>query len=1012
MPAVRIARERQEEERRIQERTRREVEKFNQRATPFLNTVRRESELGKFRSLSSDWLKEQTQMLRQEEAERRGAVQVSAFREKARGFMADAGNFDLGGGVPQNIQGTPSREVSTAVQEQAPTPPFQRGVSAPGQATGTSATGGPVRPQREGGGFGLGDIAGTALEQANQRLFEPTELIGGRIVQAAAKTFPRGISAGTQGIGGSRADIGAGQEEARELPEDVRASYRAALGGEKEQEELRARLEEIGLPARVIGGLLFAPDLLIPGLGFTKVDDFARGINAIRRGGSAIDDVPEARLIVEQLRKAESGVPLAGAADDAARIVEETAELPPAARLTEWMRNAEGEFAEGLKQRKGAISASRKAKSERMATIFADESLSPQQQFDQATKALGGADAEVSLFNRPPMTEADVSELLTTVRDHPLLQARKFDMRNTQSALLTLLDGEQPTAGEWKLLERVFGAEFVRAGMKTPQSQWRVVADVLNLPRTVRTIFDHSWPLRQGIGVAARHPVETFGNLPKGLWSMVSDKSFRAWDEAVRAKSQVIQVTDEAGTRPWTVAELQDESRLFLPKMEEITADVAERTEEFLPTQGDSWVSKVFGPITSPFQRSFLGHGNATRSDIFENTLRGWTNGFAEPIEMREVEALSWLLNVATGRGDLGLFNKSSPFIAGGIFSPRLAVARVQHALSPVMLATGAGVPARSGRAANLAAQQLVSLVGAGASVLTLASLAGAGRVEIDPRSSLWGKLELFRDPDNPGANTLKLDLFGGYQQYARTIAQLQQAKSKSDLGIISGRDRRDIFEQFVKNKFSPNLSIALALYTGESGIGEPVDLTSAQGIGTFAWNQLSPLSFNDIVEAVQGDDPIKVGGVSTIEPSAKAAIGGAVAGTLGTLGASANTYNPRASSQLAAIPEFKGMTVEQVSSMKDLWGEAESERKRIREETGADVPVANMIQALGADKGYEPDVVSAAVALRSQTTRDRMRNPDWLKFVVENIGELSASSERWSDPPNYIVDLVRNAGR
>jgi len=677
-------------------------------------------------------------------------------------------------------------------------------------------------------------------------------------------------------------------------------------------------------------------------------------------------------------------------------------DLPsPAERLTQWMSESEGSFQQTLKERAGTISESRSAKSARMAEIFADESLTPQRQFEQATSALKGADAPDSTFARAPMNEADVSELLTTVRDHPLLQARVFERRNTQSALLKLLDGDLPTAGEWKLLERVFGPDFVRAGMRQDQKSWRVVADLLNLPRTLRTIFDHSWPLRQGIGAIARHPKEVIGNLPQGLWSMVSKRSFRQWDEALRSKSQVLHVTDEAGsTRPWTIAELQDDSKLFLPKMQEVTGELAERTEEFLPTQGDSWVGRFFGPVVEPFQRSFLGHGNMARSDIFENTLRGWTNGFTETIPRNDVDGLAWLLNVATGRGDLSGFNKYSPFLAGGIFSPRLVAARVEHALSPALLAAGKlGVP-QSGRAASLAAQQLISFVGAGISILAVASAAGVARVETSPLSTLWGKLELFRDPDNPGGATQKIDLFGGYQQYARTIAQLFEAKSKSDLGVISDRDRIQILEQFALNKLAPVPSLARGAVYGETTIGKDVDLESIAGIKDFLWDGLSPLSFNDIEEAISQQDDLW-----------KIAIGAGTAGTFGELGASANTYAPRVTQQLAAIPEYKGLTAQQVSSMKDLISLAEREVSRAGIEQGVKLSMAGAIRGQGADGNYDPDVIKMAVAIQSTSMREKLRNPEWVSFAVENLEELRASgSKRWEDPPNYIVDLWRKS--
>ncbi|KKL98521.1 hypothetical protein LCGC14_1823580, partial [marine sediment metagenome] len=747
---------------------------------------------------------------------------------------------------------------------------------------------------------------------------------------------------------------------------------------------------------------------LIPGLGLTSELDtlrFLKGLGNIRRGAGLGDEAAEYTVSVlrRQTGQAEAGVPLAGAADEIppGSLGTEGLDIEPAAeRLTRWMSESEGSFQRSLRERAGEISESRAAKSSRMAEIFADESLTPQQQFEQATGALKGADAPDSTFARAPMNEADVSELLATVRDHPLLQARVYEKRNTQSALTTLLNGDLPTAGEWKLLERVFGPDFVRAGASQDQKTWRVAADLLNLPRTLRTIFDHSWPLRQGIGVIARHPKEVIGNLPKGLWSMVSKRSFNLWDEALRSKNQVIQVTDAGGnTKPWTIAELQGDSKLFLPKMQEVTGELAERTEELLPTQGDSWVGKFFGPVVEPFQRSFLGHGNMARSDIFENTLRGWTNGFTQPINRNDVDGLSWLLNVATGRGDLSGFNKYSPFFAGFVFSPRLIAGRVEHALSPALLAAGKlGVP-QSGRAASLAAQQLVSFVGAGISILAAASAAGVARVELDPRSTLWGKLELFRDPENPGGATQKIDLFGGYQQYARTIAQLYKAQSKSDLGVISDRGRMDILEQFSLNKLAPVPSLARGAVYGETTIGKDVDLESVAGIKDYLWDGLSPLSFNDIEEAIsQQSDPWKI------------AVGAGTAGTLGELGASANTYAPRITQQLNSIPQWvvpemeQPFTAQELGRARDLDDDVDAYLDDLVGRIGKDAMETaekrlggrdSTVKYVGGQNGYSERVIDAAIFFRSTNNQKKYRNPEWYDFVFNNQ-EALRQADSW----------------
>ena len=507
----------------------------------------------------------------------------------------------------------------------------------------------------------------------------------------------------------------------------------------------------------------------------------------------------------------------------------------------------------------------------------------------------------------------------------------------------------------------------------------------------MRTILDLSWSLRQGIGVTARHPVESFGNLPKGVRSLFSQKTFDQWDEAIRLKPRKVEIIGDDGIpQTWGVGELQDEAGLFLPKMEEVTSDLAERTEEFLPTQGDTWVSKVFGPIVKPFQRNFTGMGNGVRSDIFENTIKGWTS-HGRTATMEDVRGLSWLLNVATGRGDLGAWNRYGAFLAQPIFSPRLVAARIEHTLSPGLLATGAfGVP-RSGKAASLAAQELVSFVGAGIAILGVASAAGLA-VETNPLSSKWGKIEI---PIPGSKQTHKVDLFGGYQQYARTIAQLLTAKRKTDSGEIIPAERDKILTSFARNKLSPLAAIGVDVTSGKSGIGEKVDLESEDGVRTFLWNGFSPLAFKDIVEATQ-EDGLRGFGIAGIS----------------TFGAGVQTYGPSASSQLSEIPEFTGgISADDIGDIRDFYREVDKVRDEWRAEGKPvdDLSYEQSIRYIAELEGKDENWIEWAVNLKKPSVQKRLRNPEWLQFIIQHEDELRDSRPSLFSR-NDIIDAIRES--
>ncbi|KKK71718.1 hypothetical protein LCGC14_2911100, partial [marine sediment metagenome] len=61
--------------------------------------------------------------------------------------------------------------------------------------------------------------------------------------------------------------------------------FKAAIGDEKEQAKSVAVLEEAGWLRAMAAMVIFDPSNLLPGLGFTKLDDFLRLLGIARRGG-------------------------------------------------------------------------------------------------------------------------------------------------------------------------------------------------------------------------------------------------------------------------------------------------------------------------------------------------------------------------------------------------------------------------------------------------------------------------------------------------------------------------------------------------------------------------------------------------------------------------------------------------------------------------------------------------------------------------------------------------------
>jgi len=117
-------------------------------------------------------------------------------------------------------------------------------------------------------------------------------------------------------------------------------------------------------------------------------------------------------------------------------------------------------------------------------------------------------------------------------------------------------------------------------------------------------------------------------------------------------------------------------------------------------------------------------------------------------------------------------------------------------------------------------------LVGAGMTILSLAAMAGA-KVSANPTNSDFGKIKI--------GNT-RLDIWGGHQQYARIVAQIQQGKIQSSTTgattLLSGgfghSSRWDTLARFGQGKLSPPASIVADWMRGTDFAGQPFSVKNA----------------------------------------------------------------------------------------------------------------------------------------------------------------------------------------
>lgn len=348
------------------------------------------------------------------------------------------------------------------------------------------------------------------------------------------------------------------------------------------------------------------------------------------------------------------------------------------------------------------------------------------------------------------------------------------------------------------------------AGDKT---QW--LNELFNLPRALKSSFDLSAPLRQGLNLAHRTEFyKAFGDMARA-WG--SNEAYEATEKSIM-QSPMFQLGQDNGL-----------------KLTEIKGPISQRQEDFMSkwaTTGEflpegfarTGYQKTVGDMVDRSNRAYTAFLNKLRQDTFDSLIKeAKTAGLDPENNVMLTKEIATYINNATGRGSLTVrkpFSKagSKPMINAEqnavllnnmLFSPRLIAARMK------MLNPGTYIHADP----FVRKQYLKSLIPLGAAASTMIGLGAInmGTVESDPRSSDFGKLKI--------GNT-RLDPYGGYQQYMTLLTRLVSGQSKStstqnvyDLGqsLMAPSPGELIFNMgkspdrgFVGNKLHPTITFGM----------------------------------------------------------------------------------------------------------------------------------------------------------------------------------------------------------
>jgi hypothetical protein len=428
---------------------------------------------------------------------------------------------------------------------------------------------------------------------------------------------------------------------------------------------------------------------------------------------------------------------------------------------------------------------------------------------DEGLKAakheLRGALPKLEFNGARGLTREEHHSLQVHIQNHPKLQL--FDKITAGDALRNAWhEGILPTKSEQKLLVKAFGPEYEKELFRPTglQRAKHVAIETANIPRAVMASADVSGPGRQGIVAMSRHPVITGRNLKPMLKSFGSEKYYHGRRVGVE-ENPFYEEAKEHGLA------ITDMEHTLGAREEPFQSNYAER----IP---------VAGHVVRSSGRAYTDFLVNSRLDIYSH-LRQLAEKQGYDLDRKALKDLTGYINSATGRGNLGQFEKSAVGLNSWLFSPRLIASRLDFLLPWKYAGLDPFVRKQKMRAA-------VQFAGMLTTALYLADQVPGVDVGIDPRSTDFGKMRI---------GDTRVDFTGGFSQYVRLAAQMA---TRQRINPATGKPEKgkswDTLARFARAKLSPTASAGADVATGTQYSGQPLKWKSEIGSRAF------PLGFQD----------------------------------------------------------------------------------------------------------------------------------------------------------------------
>ena len=266
---------------------------------------------------------------------------------------------------------------------------------------------------------------------------------------------------------------------------------------------------------------------------------------------------------------------------------------------------------------------------------------------------------------------------------------------------------------------------------KLMTSPWELIKKISGGAKSAKASIDASFSLRQGF--------VTLLTKPK-IWGDAFAESFRVWGRDLKGIDGKAPIKADVFSRP----------NALNGNYKKIGVDVGIETEEAFP---ESWPTKIplLGTLYKASGNAYNGALLRMRADLADRFIE---DAMSQGVTDLKESGLGRLTNSMTGRGALHMTKAQAETTNVLLFSVKYFKSQLD------VLTAGATDPKTWGTPAQkIAAQNLLRIIGITGGILALAKLLDPNSVDLDPRSTKFGKVYI-----PVGDKRVGLDITAGYR--------------------------------------------------------------------------------------------------------------------------------------------------------------------------------------------------------------------------------------------------------